>query len=165
MKLLKYIIVGMIIFLAGTAHSQVSVNVNIGVPPPWGPVGYTEVRYYYLPDVEAYYDIQNSMFICFYQGAWVHRSHLSSQYKNYDLYEGYKVVMTDYHGNAPYTNFEEHKLKYGKGYRGPEQKTYGEKPGKGNSGKKSQEGNNNNKEEDHGHDKSNGHDNGNGKKK
>jgi hypothetical protein len=165
MKIIKFVVVGMIVILAGATQAQVSVNVNIGVPPPWGPVGYTDVRYYYLPDVEAYYDIQNSMFICFVQGEWVHRSHLSSQYRNYDLYGGYKVVMTDYHGNAPYADFKEHKMKYGKGYRGPEQKSYGEKPGKGNSGnKKSREGNKDNKEGNHGHDKNDEHGKGNSKK-
>jgi hypothetical protein len=32
-------------------HSQVSVNVNIGSPPLWGPSGYSNIDYYYLPDV------------------------------------------------------------------------------------------------------------------
>ena len=165
MKLSKFVVIGMIVFLAGTVHAQVSVNVSIGVPPPWGPVGYTEVRYYYLPDVEAYYDIQNSKFICFVQGAWVHRSHLPSPYRNYDLYNGYKVVMSDYHGNAPYTYYNEQKIKYGKGYRGPEQKTYGEKPGKGNSGNgKSHEGHNDNQREDHGNGHNKGHGHGDSKK-
>ena len=143
----------MALILAGNLQAQVSVNVNIGTPPLWGPVGYTEVRYYYLPDVEAYYDIQSSMFICFVEGDWVHRAHLPSRYKSYDLYGGYKVVMVDYHGNAPSMNFNDHKTKYAKGYRGPAQKTYGEKPGKGNKGG----------EQDHG--KSAGHGGGNGKKK
>lgn len=161
MKYFKIFLFGLVLFLAGSLQAQVSVNVTVGVPPPWGPVGYTEVRYYYLPDVEAYYDIQNSMFICFVQGAWVHRSHLPSPYKNYDLYSGYKVVMNDYHGNAPYKDFKEYKMKYGKGYRGPEQKMYGEKPGKGDPGKnKSHESNHDKKEGDHGHDKSKGHDEG-----
>lgn len=156
MKTFKLIVTAVILFLAVSAQAQVSVNVNIGVPPPWGPVGYPEVRYYYLPDVEAYYDIQASMFICYVEGSWVHRSHLPSQYKSYDLYGGYKVVMTDYHGTAPYMKFEEHKTKYAKGYRGAEQKNIGEKPGKGNH--ESKEGN-------HGKSKSEGHGNDKGKKK
>ena len=146
----------MVLILAGTLQAQVSVNINIGTPPLWGPVGYTEVRYYYLPDVEAYYDIQASQFICYVEGDWVHRTHLPSQYRSYDLYGGYKVVMTDYHGNAPYVYFKDHKEKYAKGYRGPVQKTYGEKPEKGNQGKK---------DESHDKDKSSGHDGGKDKKK
>jgi hypothetical protein len=135
MKALKYIGAGTALLLAGILQAQVSVNVNIGTPPLWGPVGYTEVRYYYLPDVEAYYDIQAAMFICYVDGNWVHRTNLPSRYKSYDLYGGYKVVLTDYHGTAPYSYFKDHKSKYAKGYHGPAQNTYGENPGNGNKGK------------------------------
>ena len=137
MKSLKFIVIGMMILFAGAARAQVSVNVSIGTPPLWGPAGYTDVRYYYLPDVEAYYDIQAAQFICMVDGNWIHRTYLPSPYKKYDLYGGYKVVITDYNGSAPYKDFSQHKSKYAKGYRGPEQKNIGEKPGKGNSGAKS----------------------------
>ena len=133
MKALKLFIIGIVLFLASTVQAQVSVNLNIGSPPKWGPVGYSDVQYYYLPDVEAYYDVPSSMFIYNDRGAWIRRAYLPARYKNYDLYNGYKVVMNDYHGNAPYVHFKEHKMKYAKGYRGKEQKNIGEKPGKGNS--------------------------------
>ena len=156
MKTLKLFVSGIVLILASALQAQVSVNVSIGSPPPWGPVGYSQVRYYYLPDVEAYYDVQSSMYIYYGGGAWVHRAYLPAQYKNYDPYHGYKVVMTDYHGNTPYTHFKEHKMKYGKGYRGPAQKTYGDKPGKGKSGnQKSHEGHNDNHGKDHGNDHGN----------
>jgi|WetSurMetagenome_2_1015567.scaffolds.fasta_scaffold375618_2 hypothetical protein len=131
MKTVKLLVAGIALFLAGTMQAQVTVNVNIGTPPLWGPVGYTEARYYYLPDVEAYYDIQATMFICYVQGQWVHKTNLPSMYRSYDLYDGYKVVLVDYHGNVPYKDFEDHKAKYAKGYKGPAQKTYGENPGNG----------------------------------
>jgi hypothetical protein len=159
MRVLKFIIIKVLLFSAIAVQSQVTVNVNIGSPPLWGPVGYTEVRYYYLPDVESYYDVHASQFICFVDGAWVHRAHLPSRYKSYDLYGGYKVVMTDYHGTAPYVHFKDHKSKYAKGYRGPEQKTIGEKPGKGNSK------DNSNKKDNDGKDKSDEHGGGKDKKK
>lgn len=136
MKTLKLIMVIGIAILFGGLKAQVSVGINIGSPPPWGPVGYTEVRYYYLPDVEAYYDIQTSMFIYYGAGVWIREAYLPVRYRSYDLYSGYKVVMTDYHGNAPYTNFSQYKVKYAKGYRGGPQKTIGEKPGKGNARKR-----------------------------
>ena len=80
--------------------------------------------------MEAYYDVQSSLFIYYDGGAWIYRTHLPSQYRDYDLYYGYKVVMTDYRGDTPYTHFNEQKIKYAKGYRGKLQKTIGEKPGK-----------------------------------
>jgi hypothetical protein len=165
----------MVFFLATAVQAQVTVNINIGTPPPWGPVGYTEVRYYYLPDVEAYYDIQASMFIYYVGGTWVHRDYLPKRYRSYDLYGGYKVVMTDYRGDAPYTYFNEHKTKYSKGYHGQSQKTIGERPGEGNSNgeshykghsdKSNSQGNE--KSDGHGHDKNmkKDHGDGNGKKK
>ena len=149
MNTLKLIGIGMMLLLSFTVKAQLSVHVNIGTPPPWGPTGYAESRYYYLPDIEAYYDIQNSMYIYNEGGVWVHRGYLPQRYRNYDLYGGYKVVMTDYHGDAPYAHFNEHRMKYGHGYRGAPQRTYHERPGGGR------------REEDHGHDRGRGeqHDN------
>lgn len=140
MKTLKIIATGVIILLSLSIKAQVSVNVNIGSPPLWGPVGYTTERYYYLPDIEAYYDIQTSKFIYFGNGIWIRSIHLPGAYRNYDLYNGYKVVITNYHGNTPYIYFKNHKQKYAKGYRGGAQKTFGQKPGKGNINKQMNKG-------------------------
>jgi len=125
MKTLKLFVVGMMLVFAGSVMGQISVKVHIGTPPAWGPAGYNSVKYYYLPDVEAYYDVQHSMFIYMVGNSWVHRSYLPARYKNYDLYGGYKVVMNDYHGNSPYTNFKSYKIKYAKGYRGKSQRNIG----------------------------------------
>ncbi len=113
-------------------NAQVSVQINIGSPPMWGPVGYQEARYYYIPDVEAYYDIHTSMFIYYSGGIWMHRSYLPGRYRNYDLYSGYKVVLTNYHGDRPYSNYSHHKHQYAKGYKGSYQQNRGHKPGNNN---------------------------------
>lgn len=123
MKVLKLVVLGLVLFFASPSQAQVSVNLNIG--PAWGPVGYSNVDYYYLPDVEAYYDVPNSMFIYHDGRSWVRRTYLPSRYRNYDLYGGYKVVMRDYHGRTPYYNHREYKIKYAKGYHGPSQRNIG----------------------------------------
>lgn len=150
----------MAFFLASTVRAQVIVNVSLH-PPLWGPVGYSNVRYYYLPDVEAYYDVQSSMFIYNGGGGWIHRSHLPSQYSGYDLYGGYKVIMSDYRGNTPYVYFKAHKMKYAKGYHGNSQKTIGNKPGKGNSKSNSPSFGHSNNSMGQGHNKIGGHGNNN----
>jgi len=132
MKAIKYLILGIGLIFASEAQAQISVNLNVGTPPQWGPSGYSNVRYYYLPDVEAYYDVQSSNFIYYSGNSWVHRKQLPKRHRSYDLYNGYKVVMTDYRGKTPYNYYKEHKRKYAKGYKGNYQKTYGNKPGKGN---------------------------------
>lgn len=131
MKTLKIMMIGMALLFAGAVHAQVSVNVNLGTPPQWGPTGYPEARYYYLPDVEAYYDVRSSMFIYSDGHSWIQRRYLPSRYRGYDLYGGYKVVMTDYHGNYPYAYYKYHKVKYAKGYRGGPQQNYGHRPDDG----------------------------------
>ena len=156
MKALKYIILGIGLIFASESQAQLSVNVNIGTPPLWGPSGYSDVRYYYLPDVEAYYDVNTSRFIYFSGNTWVHRRYLPKQYRNYDLYNGYKVVMTDYRGNAPYTYYKQHKVKYAKGYKGSYQKTYGNKPGNGNYKSKGNSNNYKSKGNSNGNKKGNG---------
>ena len=156
MKVIKLIVTGMALFLATMVQAQVSVHVSLPSPPPWGPAGYSEARYYYLPGVEAYYDVPSAMFIYYNKGAWIHRSHLPDSYRNYDLYGGYKVVMTDYRGDAPYTHFKEHKMKYGRSYRGGPQRTIGERPGNGNhDGQQGHDNDRGNKGNSHGNDKGN----------
>lgn len=73
-------------------NAQVNVNVNIGMQPAWGPVGYDYVRYYYLPDADAYYDVNSRAFVVFANGAWVRRSALP---RPVDLYHVHKIVIND----------------------------------------------------------------------
>lgn len=74
------------------ANAQVNVNVNIGMQPAWGPVGYDYVRYYYLPDADAYYDVNSRVFVVFANGVWVRRSALP---RPVDLYHVHKIVIND----------------------------------------------------------------------
>ncbi len=136
MKTIKLIAIGIFFLVTSATQAQVSVNVNIGSPPSWGPAGYANVDYYYIPDVQAYYDIQASQFIYFGNGRWIRSRNLPGQYRNYDLYNGYKVVLNDYHGRTPYTYYKQHKVKYYKGYKGKPQKSIGNKHDNGNKGNK-----------------------------
>ncbi|NCP21721.1 MAG: hypothetical protein COS42_03800 [Flavobacteriales bacterium CG03_land_8_20_14_0_80_35_15] len=128
MKTFKIILFGIGLFFASQMQAQISVDIHFGTPPLWGPVEQPQVRYYYLPDVEAYYDLSSKRFIYFNGYRWVRSAYLPRAYRNYDLYNGYKVVMNDYRGNTPYIYFKEHQKKYYKGYRVGEQKTIGKRP-------------------------------------
>lgn len=97
-----------------TTRAQVSVNVNIGVQPEWGPVGYDYAEYYYLPDIEVYYFVPRRQFVYFHGNRWVFSSRLPPVYAHYDLYGGYKVVVNTPHA---YRYHNSHKIKYSK-YKG-----------------------------------------------
>ena len=116
MKTLKNLFAVVAFFMAASLPAQVSVSVNIGGRPDWGPVGYTQANYYYLPDVEAYYNVRESNFIYANNGTWIAARTLTTRYRNYDLYRGPKIVLIDYRGNRPYTYFKTHRVKY-RGYR------------------------------------------------
>ena len=77
------------------AEAQVSVNINIGSQPVWGPVGYDYVNYYYLPDLGVYYDVPRGLFVYFDYGRWNFAPSLPSRFGQYDLYRSYKVVIND----------------------------------------------------------------------
>jgi hypothetical protein len=77
MKTLKIITLGIVLFFASHyIQAQVSVNVNLGMQPSWGPVGYSSVNYYYIPDIYTYYDVRNTQFIYQSNGVWIRSKYL-----------------------------------------------------------------------------------------
>jgi hypothetical protein len=135
MKFLKILMIGLTLFFFSPVKSKADVNVTIGLAPDWGPVGYPDVRYYYIPDVYAYYDRNWAMFTFMNNGVWISRYQLPVIYRNYDLYSGYKVVLVGYNGRSPYKYHNSFKVKYPKGYNKGVQKSMKPNP-KGNSGNK-----------------------------
>jgi hypothetical protein len=131
MKTFKLIAAVVLLSFIGTSQAQVSVNVSIGSPPAWAPVGYAETEYYYLPDIESYYDVRASQFIYCDNRRWIRASHLPPPYRRYDLYRGHTVVLTDCHGPSPYRYFKQHKAKYYNGYSGEGHRSHGHGNGHG----------------------------------
>jgi hypothetical protein len=77
------------------ASAQISISVNIGSQPEWGPTGYDHADYYYMPDIDTYYDVPAHQYVYLENNAWVRRASLPARYKNYNLYSGYKVVVNE----------------------------------------------------------------------
>ena len=75
--------------------AQVSVNINIGAQPVWGPVGYDYVEYYYMPDIEVYYYVPTRRYVYLSNGNWIFAAALPSRYSYYNIYTGYKVVINE----------------------------------------------------------------------
>lgn len=134
----------LLLMMSVFAQAQVSINVNIGRPPSWGPEGNDDSRYYYLPDIDTYYDVAQSQYIYDNNGTWIRNRNLPSRYRQYDLYGGYKVVLNDYKGDAPYTYHKKHRENYPKGYKGKPQKNRGNKPEKNKADHKQQKPKNEN---------------------
>lgn len=117
MRTLKLIATGIILFAASTSQAQVSVNVNIGAPavvvrPAWVPQNHVNVDFYYIPEIEAYYDVNASLYVYLNHGNWVRTRYVPVQYRNCDLNRAHRIALRGYHGNRPYAYFNNHTVRY-----------------------------------------------------
>lgn len=113
MKAIKFLILGLLIS-SFNMQGQVNVNVNLGTPPVWAPADRVAVQYYYLPEIDAYYDVPAERFIYIRNGGWYRSAALPARYRGYNLRGANVVYLTDYRGNAPYVYHKNHKVKYRK---------------------------------------------------
>ena len=107
--LLSGFILGSILFQEASAQLRISIRANIGPQPVWGPSGYDRAEYYYLPEIDVFYNVSRRQYVYEQRGRWVFSASLPRQYRNYDLYSGYKVVVND---NRPYRNAGMYRTKY-----------------------------------------------------
>lgn len=63
------------------------------VSPYWAPAYYPGARYYYLPDIETYYDLSVNQFVYLSNGQWYHSYSLPSMYGWYDLYNSFVITL------------------------------------------------------------------------
>ena len=61
--------------------------------PQWAPPYYQGVRYYYLPDIETYYDINSQEFVYLYDGQWSFSRECPSVNQGFDLNNCFAVAL------------------------------------------------------------------------
>jgi len=103
-----------LVFTFRTSNAQVSVSINIGLQPEWGPEGYDYVDYYYMPQYEVYYYVPERKFVYLDGGRWIFVTALPPRFGTVNLFSTYKVVVNE---PKAYLHFNEHKVKYAK-YKG-----------------------------------------------
>lgn len=80
-------------FSACTVYNTGTTETVYYENPQWAPDYYSGARYYYLPDIEVYYDLSVREFIYLNSGRWMYSRVLPSIYSYYDIYSGYVVVL------------------------------------------------------------------------
>jgi hypothetical protein len=108
------ILISCLSFKLADAQIHLNVGVNIGVQPEWGPVGYTHADYYYIPDIDVYYDVPAHQYVYFSNNVWIRRPYLPVRYRGYDIYHGYKVVINR---PDPWRYDDDYRVRY-ENYRG-----------------------------------------------
>lgn len=76
-----------------TPVSPIHISNNIEKQPVWGPAGYDCAAFYYMPELNIYYDINSSLFYYLSGRSWIAAQYLPPSYRAYDLYRTYKVVL------------------------------------------------------------------------
>lgn len=110
----RIILLALISTLGIQAFGQIGFHVNVELQPAWGPVGYDHAEYYYLPDIETYYNVERRDYTWFDRGAWVTTMYLPPRFRDYDLYHGYKVVINE---PNPWYHHDRYRMDYLR-YRG-----------------------------------------------
>jgi hypothetical protein len=64
-------------------------------PPEWAPPydNPAGVQYYYMPDIECYYDVWHHEYVYMDNGSWVFSPVLPAIFAGYDLFHGHVVVL------------------------------------------------------------------------
>ena len=105
MKQIKTILFLMLIFICHYSKAQ-SETASLPVDNK------AEIRYYYFPNLEAYFDLQEKVYLYKEEGEWLEAEELPINYGGYSLYNKVRVTIEDYDGDEPYLLLAAHKKMY-----------------------------------------------------
>jgi hypothetical protein len=83
------------------ANAQVSFGINVNRQPQWNQPAYGTADYYYMPAIDAYYNIVTRQYVYFNGDQWIRRDYLPNRFRNYDVANSYKVRI---YAEKPWTN-------------------------------------------------------------
>ncbi|MES2329514.1 MAG: hypothetical protein V4539_07925 [Bacteroidota bacterium] len=104
-----------VFWFADQTKAQGRTGVNSGFRPS-RPV-YNAGNYYYLPEIDTWYDIPNRHFIYFEYGRWVFSRELSNKYRDYDVNNSYKVLVDETRPYLRANRFRERYINYYTAYQ------------------------------------------------
>ncbi len=70
------------------------------------------LRYYYYPNLEAYYDTQKNIYYFTENGKWIEGNEIPNGYRGYSLYNKVNVIIKDYDDEDPTQFLNSHKKQY-----------------------------------------------------
>ena len=109
MRYLLVLILGVLFVSSADAQLSIRLGFNLDRQPVWGPTGYDRVEYYYLPDLDIFYNVPQQRWYYYERARWISRSSLPARYRGHDLYNSYKVVVNE---RTPYRNAQRYRDQY-----------------------------------------------------
>jgi hypothetical protein len=116
MKTTTLIVLGMMLFSTQFSTAQAKIDTlyirNANVDPS----AFVEIRYYYFPNLQAYFDTKRALYIYKQNGSWVTSETIDFNARGYCLKNGMHVMIKGYLGDKPYILLEQHKIMYPANY-------------------------------------------------
>jgi hypothetical protein len=81
-------------------------------PPLVDPLTNCSVRYYYYPNLQAYFDTKTKLYIFKVKGVWTKAEEIPNGYMGYGLYNKVNVYITDYDDDDITQFIQDHKKKF-----------------------------------------------------
>lgn len=110
MKTITYFIIGLTLLSFNLSQAQVQLDTIYIRQKPAST--YVAVRYYYYPNLQAYFDTKIAMYIYKKDGAWIKSETLDPTTRGYSIKNGSYVMLKGFTEDEPYQYFEQHKAKY-----------------------------------------------------
>lgn len=111
MEKVKILVSLLILFISQIEFAQTS-NSTAKTTPLVDPKTNCAIRYYYFPNIEAYFDTQKSIYYFKEDGEWVTADEIPEGYRGYSVNNRLNVIVTDYDDDIPYQFINIHKKKY-----------------------------------------------------
>ena len=106
-----------LLFVSCSVPLYVSSSTEMVQPPEWAPMydDVNTIHYYYIPDIQAYYDVYRHEFVYMEDGNWVFSAFLPGYYANFNINNAYVVVLNSY-VHEPWRHHEEYAYHYPRYY-------------------------------------------------
>ena len=110
MKNHKTVFLLLLFFAFYTSNAQVAEQQIKKLPSD--PKTNCQLRYYYFPNLEAYFDNLENVYYYQSGGNWNIVKELPENYGGYSLYKNVRVMLNDFDGENPYQFIKTHKKTY-----------------------------------------------------
>ena len=107
-----YIVISTLIFATQFSQAQVHFDIASVSNSDNLKVDTTDIRYYYYPNLQSYYDTKRGLYIIKQNNSWITSESITSCFRGYSLKNNFYIVLKGYVGDEPYQFIEEHKHKY-----------------------------------------------------
>ncbi|MBL0013119.1 MAG: hypothetical protein IPP30_04960 [Flavobacterium sp.] len=111
MRTRQRILLVILFFLLQSTYAQVLLE-TVYVSRPKTAKVVPAVRYYYYPNLQAYYDTCIGKYLYIKEGEWITADFLPSNYRGYCIYNNNYVLLYGFTEDEPYTFINDHKKKY-----------------------------------------------------